>query len=315
MADKSLPALLVTNDDGIEAVGLRSLVSAIASAGIARVFVCAPDVERSAISHAVTVHGALEANLVEDVEGAERAYSLSGTPADCVAVGISGDLFSQLKPILVLSGINKGSNVGLHVIYSGTVGAAREALMAGVPSLALSLDWSRDSVDGAFSAAASALLPLIASSISAAVKGTFPSSSYLLNINAPLHPSSNKGIRVVKPGLSRASSKWVPFVKRRTGVQLAFGSPMMMMGGRGGGVGGRGGRGGGGGLVPLQPWAPSSLRLALPLLPRGQSGFRAFSLRKRGWRRGRGRALMPSTSSTSTFNMATLRRKKATERM
>ena len=125
---------LITNDDGIRAEGLRQLVRAALAKGH-RVTVCAPDRERSAVSHALSISGALHVREV-DVEGA-RGYETDGTPADCARLGVY--LLRNDAPDLVISGINRGPNLGGACIYSGTVNAAMEASMSGTPALAASL--------------------------------------------------------------------------------------------------------------------------------------------------------------------------------
>lgn len=125
--------ILLVNDDGIHAPGIRALCDAAAKAGH-KVSVCAPDCERSAASHAITLGRALSAEKVE-YPGAEIAYAATGTPADCARLGL------YLIPGVdaVISGINNGSNMGGACIYSGTVAAATEASMSGTPALATSL--------------------------------------------------------------------------------------------------------------------------------------------------------------------------------
>ncbi|MBQ6595529.1 MAG: 5'/3'-nucleotidase SurE [Clostridia bacterium] len=125
--------IMLVNDDGIFAPGIRTLARIAAEAGH-RVSVCAPDSERSAASHQITLHASLPVRETE-MEGAERAVAAGGTPADCASLGLY--LFSDVD--LVLSGINNGSNMGGACVYSGTVGAAIEASMAGKPALAVSL--------------------------------------------------------------------------------------------------------------------------------------------------------------------------------
>jgi 5'-nucleotidase len=122
--------ILVTNDDGILSPGLHMLAEALRTLG--RVVVVAPDRERSAIGHALTLHSPLRA-----MEQAADRWAVDGTPADCVNLGIHGLLKSA--PDLVVSGINKGGNLGDDLTYSGTVAAAMEATLMGVPALAVSL--------------------------------------------------------------------------------------------------------------------------------------------------------------------------------
>jgi len=122
--------ILVTNDDGIQSPGLRVLADALQ--GLGRVVVAAPDRERSAISHALTLHAPLRA-----VEHAPNWWAIDGTPTDCVNLGIHGLL--KETPDLVVSGINLGANLGDDLTYSGTVAAAMEATLMGVPAMAVSL--------------------------------------------------------------------------------------------------------------------------------------------------------------------------------
>ncbi|MGI6343935.1 MAG: 5'/3'-nucleotidase SurE [Bacillota bacterium] len=126
--------ILITNDDGIQASGLVSLVRELSS--LADVFVAAPDRERSATGHAITMHQPLRASLVE-LPPAVTAYSISGTPADCVKLAVDKLYAGQID--FVVSGINHGANLGSDVLYSGTVSAALEAVMLGLPAVAFSL--------------------------------------------------------------------------------------------------------------------------------------------------------------------------------
>ena len=130
------PLILISNDDGIQAAGLCALCEAMLPLG--EVVVMAPEVERSAAGHAITLSDPLRVNEV-DVEIPEvSAYSCSGTPADCIKLAILAVL--PRRPNLVVSGINHGSNTGINVIYSGTISAATEGAILGVPSAAFSID-------------------------------------------------------------------------------------------------------------------------------------------------------------------------------
>lgn len=124
--------ILITNDDGINAEGLRHLVNWAKSKGEVTVF--APKSQQSATSHSIQIHGAYEVKKV-DIFGGVEAYSVDSTPADCVRVAILG-MKKQFD--LVLSGINCGPNLGGDIHYSGTVGACFEAAMSGVKAIALS---------------------------------------------------------------------------------------------------------------------------------------------------------------------------------
>ena len=130
MKRPSRPVILVSNDDGIHAPGISALATALETAG--EVWVVAPDRERSAVGHALTLHRPLTADQL-----GPRRFSVNGTPSDCVNLAILGLL--PVRPRLVVSGINAGSNLGDDVTYSGTVSAALEAALLGVPGLAVSL--------------------------------------------------------------------------------------------------------------------------------------------------------------------------------
>ena len=123
------PLILVCNDDGIHSDGLKALADAVRPHG--RVVVVAPDREQSAVSHALTLHRPLRIDQVDD-----DRWTVDGTPTDCVNLAINGIL--RERPGLVISGINKGANLGDDVTYSGTVSAAMEGTLLGVPSIAVS---------------------------------------------------------------------------------------------------------------------------------------------------------------------------------
>ena len=125
------PTFLVSNDDGINAAGIRALCEALEAVG--DVWVVAPETERSAASHAITLDHPLRLH-----ELAPQRFSIDGTPVDCVYVGLYGVLKDR-KPDLVISGINHGANLGSDVFYSGTVAAAREGALRGSRALAVSL--------------------------------------------------------------------------------------------------------------------------------------------------------------------------------
>lgn len=122
--------ILLTNDDGIHSAGLQALAEHLQSLG--RVVVVAPDRERSAVGHALTLHSPLRAEEIT-----KDHWAVSGTPTDAVILGICTLL--KEKPDLVISGINKGGNLGDDLTYSGTVAAAMEATLMGVPAIAMSL--------------------------------------------------------------------------------------------------------------------------------------------------------------------------------
>jgi 5'-nucleotidase len=122
--------VLITNDDGVHAPGIIALMKRVAE--VAEVVVVAPDRERSAVGHSLTLHHPLRAARLS-----ENVYSVDGTPTDCVNLGIHSLL--SFRPDLVISGVNRGANVGDDVTYSGTVAAALEATLMGIPAIAVSL--------------------------------------------------------------------------------------------------------------------------------------------------------------------------------
>jgi len=137
------PLILVTNDDGITAPGIRTLISVMNEIG--DVVVVAPDTPQSGMGHAITVNTTLRCNPITVDEGPQLEYSCSGTPADCVKMAVNEIL--NKKPDLCVSGINHGSNSSINVIYSGTMSAAVEAGIEGVPAIGFSLldyKWDAD---------------------------------------------------------------------------------------------------------------------------------------------------------------------------
>ena len=128
--------ILITNDDGIRADGIIELAKELAKTH--NIYVVAPDTQRSATGHAITIHNPIMVNK-EYIDDNISAYSISGTPADCVKIGVEA-LFKEVNIDMVLSGINNGPNLGTDVIYSGTVSAAIEGFVQNKPSIAFSLN-------------------------------------------------------------------------------------------------------------------------------------------------------------------------------
>jgi 5'-nucleotidase len=174
-----MPALLVTNDDGVHAEGLAALAGALQDLG--EVYVIAPEREQSACSHALTLHRPLRVSRLRD-----RWFAVNGTPSDCVNLGVLG--FLPEPPVLIASGINHGANLGDDVTYSGTVSAAMEGTLLGVSSLAVSL------VKGDDFSEAARVAQLVASRV--LVEG-LPAKT-LLNVNVP--PGVPRGVRVTRQG-------------------------------------------------------------------------------------------------------------------
>lgn len=183
---------LLTNDDGIYAKGLYALYEELSR--IADCVVVAPETEQSAIGHAISISRPLMVRNARK-NGDNFGYAVSGTPADCVKIGIielSGENID-----LVVSGINRGANVGINVIYSGTVSAATEGAIMGIPSMAISLD-SHDK-DADFSVAAR-----FAAKMARFITGHKFFHGIPLNINVPALPEEQiKGVMVVKQGRGR----------------------------------------------------------------------------------------------------------------
>lgn len=140
---KQKPVILVTNDDGITAPGMRALISVMKELG--DVVVVAPDSPQSGMGHAITVNNTIYLEKVTIDASIEQEYACSGTPVDCVKIAI--DQVIKGKPDLCVSGINHGSNSSCNVIYSGTMSAAVEAGMNGIPAIGFSLSdfsWNAD---------------------------------------------------------------------------------------------------------------------------------------------------------------------------
>lgn len=142
--------IILTNDDGIHAEGINILADALSQDEEIDLYIAAPDRERSAVGHAITMHRPLRAEKIKLLHNRNlKGWSINGTPADCVKLAVES--LMQQKPDLVISGINRGSNLGTDVLYSGTVSAAIEATILGIPGIAVSLT-SHDKPDYRFAA-------------------------------------------------------------------------------------------------------------------------------------------------------------------
>jgi len=187
--------ILVTNDDGIHAEGIRELSRALASIG--EVIVVAPDRQRSASGHAITLHKPLRLERVR--MGDLVAYAASGTPSDCVILAIRGIL--EETPDLVVSGINGGPNLGWDVTYSGTVSAAMEGAILGAPAFAISIASNEPNLNYPFAAHFAAHLTSVILK-----HGLLPHT--MLNINIPHLPESQiRGIAFTRLGERRYPGK------------------------------------------------------------------------------------------------------------
>lgn len=129
--------ILISNDDGLVANGIRALTEELSVDN--DVYVIAPDRERSAAGHSLTMHTPLRVEELDPKFGAKRNWVTTGTPGDCVKIGLSAILSDAEKPDIVISGINHGPNLGADILYSGTVSCAMEGAMLGYPSIAVSL--------------------------------------------------------------------------------------------------------------------------------------------------------------------------------
>ena len=181
------PIILATNDDGFDAPGLAALIEAVEPLG--RVIVAAPDREQSGSSHSLTLDRPLRM-----IEVGEDRYRITGTPTDCVHLAFCM-LTENEKPVLVVSGINRGLNVGDDVTYSGTVAGALEGALLDVPSLAFSAEMSTSG--GADYGSAVTLVRSLAREV---LERGLPA-GVLLNVNVPSGPA--KGLRITRQG-SRA---------------------------------------------------------------------------------------------------------------
>jgi 5'-nucleotidase len=185
------PRILVTNDDGIHSPGIYALHRAMAEIG--ETYVVAPDTEKSAVGHAITLSDPLRVTEVER-NGKFFGWAVNGTPADCVKLGVKGIL--EFKPDLVVSGINQGRNTATNIIYSGTVSAATEGSIMGIPSIAFSLTTFKKS-DFSFAGEVARLLA------SRVLENGIPPGT-LLNVNIPPLPREEiKGLRITRQGKGR----------------------------------------------------------------------------------------------------------------
>lgn len=196
------PLILVTNDDGITAPGIRALISVMQELG--DVVVVAPDKPQSAMGHAITINNTLYLTKVSAKDADIPEYACSGTPVDCVKMATCEIL--DRRPDLCVSGINHGSNSSINVIYSGTMSAAVEAAIEGIPSIGFSLqDFSWD----ADFEAVKAHVKRIASEV---LQKGLPD-GVLLNVNFPKLPADKiRGVRVCR----QARAQWVEKFDKRT---------------------------------------------------------------------------------------------------
>ena len=199
------PLILVTNDDGISAPGIRTLISAMNELG--DVIVVAPDSPQSAMGHAITINSTLQCNQVKIDDGPQIEYSCSGTPADCVKLGINEIL--DRKPDICVSGVNHGSNSSINVIYSGTMSAAVEASIEGIPAIGFSL------LDYSWNANFNEIKKYLINITKQALLNGIPKGN-ALNVNFPkLKEKDIKGIKICR----QANAYWVEKFDKRVNPQ------------------------------------------------------------------------------------------------
>ncbi len=196
------PLILVTNDDGINAPGIRTLIAIMKDIG--DVFVVAPDSPQSGMGHAITINSTLHSSRITPKDSEIIEYSCSGTPADCVKLAIN-ELMPR-KPDLCVSGINHGSNSSINVIYSGTMSAAIEAGIEGVPAIGFSL------LDYSWNADFTQSKDFISKITYNALNNEIPK-GVVLNVNIPsVKESDIKGVKICR----QAMAYWVEeFDKRK----------------------------------------------------------------------------------------------------
>lgn len=200
---KKKPLILVTNDDGITAPGIKTLISVMKTIG--DVIVVAPDSPQSGMGHAITLNSTLHIEKITDDGSDYEAYSCSGTPADCVKIAVNEIL--DRRPDLCVSGINHGSNSSINVIYSGTMSAAIEAGIEGIPAIGFShLDYSWN----ANFEASKAYVKSVAENV---LKHGL-NEGIVLNVNIPdLNKEAIKGVKICR----QAKANWKEeFDKRQT---------------------------------------------------------------------------------------------------
>lgn len=189
------PVILVTNDDGITAPGIRNRVAAVK--GLGKVVVVAPDKPQSGMGHAITIGVPLRLNKVSFFDSLDvEAWQCTGTPVDCVKLAVDKVLHS--KPDLCISGINHGANHSINVIYSGTMSAAVEAAIESIPSVGFSLlDYS---LEADFTGARK-FARIIVEQI---LTGGIPDKHMVLNVNVPAVPVDQlKGIKICRQAYAK----------------------------------------------------------------------------------------------------------------
>jgi 5'-nucleotidase len=208
----SAPAhIVVANDDGVDSPGIAALVDVLAADPGYRVTVVAPADKQSGQGHALVISSEIRAWRHDSIAGCPT-WAVDATPATVVGVALSA-LLADDPPQLVVSGINRGENSGRTAWYSGTIGAAREAVLEGVPAVAISLqlNWSNPEPD--FEGAARWAKPVID-----AVRDHGLPAGVLLNVNVPLEVSAIRGYRIARMGLARDEINGYEVVREEDGA-------------------------------------------------------------------------------------------------
>lgn len=202
--------ILLTNDDGLYAPGIQALRAELEEEPGWEIYLSAPDRERSASGHAITVHEPLFVREVSFEPRGTRGFAVSGTPADSCKLGL--DELLPRRPDLIISGINRGENMATDLFYSGTVSAAIEGVISGIPSIAI----SQVGYDHLYFAAAARLARRLARQ---AIAEGLPD-GIMLNVNVPDLPEEEwRGVRVTRQGLRRYEDAWE---QRRTPKGLPY---------------------------------------------------------------------------------------------
>lgn len=193
------PLILVTNDDGVTAPGIRTLIEVMK--GLGEVVVVAPDSPQSGMGHAVTLNKPLRLDEIDIYPGI-RAFQCNGTPVDCVKLAV--DIVLDRKPDLLVSGINHGSNSSINVIYSGTMSAAVEGAIEGISSIGFSL------LDYSYKANFAPLIPFVRQIAREVLEKKLPAGT-LLNVNFPKVENQKeiKGVKVCRQALAKWKENFV----------------------------------------------------------------------------------------------------------
>ncbi len=194
-AKKELPVILITNDDDITSKGIRSLIEAVKDLG--KVIVVAPNKPQSATGHAITIGSPLRMDKMQIFKDLDvEAWQTSGTPVDCVKLAV--DKILHRKPDICLSGINHGANHSINVIYSGTMSAAMEAAIEGIPSIGFSL------LDYSYDADFTAAKEIVRKMVIEMLQQKKLDKHFLLNVNIPAIPLEKiKGIKICKQAYAK----------------------------------------------------------------------------------------------------------------